>query len=395
VSQQTSRAAAFASLPTLVLAAAVTAGCEESITPPAPPVLAAFIAAGHYQTCALTDAGAAYCWGDNPRGQLGNGTTAGSAVPVAVSGNVTFSAIAIGFQGACGIASTGPAYCWGILDPSTVPPTDSLVPVAVSGGLTLRALAMGGYHTCGLTSTGAAHCWGANAAGQLGDGSLTDSPVPVAVSGDSTFSVITAGSEHSCAISSAGAAYCWGSNLEYQLGDSSDRYTYRSATPIPVSGGMTFKAIAAGTMSYHTCALTTAGMAYCWGDNLLGQLGNDTNRSRSATPVAVSGGLHFGVLAIGLYHTCGLTGAGAAYCWGGNSDGQLGDGSLTDRSIPVAVAGGLIFSAIAAGDFHTCALTSAGAVYCWGANLQGQLGDGSLTDSPVPVRARVFGPRTG
>lgn len=373
--------------------AAATAACKDSVAP-APAVPAAFIAAGLNQSCALAVDGTAYCWGDNQEGQLGNGTTAGSATPVAVSGNLSFTAIAAGDVGTCGIAGTGLAYCWGVYGPSAVAPVSSLVPVAVSAGLTLGALAMGGYHSCGLTSAGAAYCWGANASGQLGDSSFADSVMPVAVAGGLSFSAIAAGHVHSCALGSAGAAYCWGDNLSSQLGDSAPRYAIGSSTPIPVSGGMTFAAIAAG--AFHTCALTATGMAYCWGDNLLGQLGNGTSGSRSAAPVPVSGGLHFVVLAAGLYHTCGLTGAGAAYCWGGNSEGQLGDGSLADSATPVAVVGGLIFRAIAAGDSHTCALTGSGAVYCWGANGLGQLGNGTFTpNSPLPVSTRVFGPRTG
>ena len=134
-------------------------------------------------------------------------------------------------------------------------------------------------------------------------------------------------------------------------------FSYRSL-------GLQTQALAAGAT--HTCGLTSAGQAYCWGDNTYGQLGNGSTAA-SATPVPVSGILSFLALNTANAHTCALTSSGAAYCWGYNVDGRLGDGSATDRWTPVPVSGGLSFSALAAGAWHTCGLTSAGAAYCWGA----------------------------
>ena len=133
----------------------------------------------------------------------------------------------------------------------------------------------------------------------------------------------------------------------------------------------------------HSCGLTAAGAAYCWGYNGEGALGTGTTADDSV-PVAVAGGHTFTQLAVG-GHTCGLTAAGTAYCWGYNADGELGDGTTTDRPSPTAVSGSLTFTQLAAGGFHTCGLTSAGAAYCWGLNDSGQLGDSSNTASSIPV----------
>src|SRR5204863_406159 len=159
-------------------------------------------------------------------------------------------------------------------------------------------------------------------------------------------------------------------------------FTVYVTSELPVTTGLTFAQVSA--REYYACGVTTAGAAYCWGFNGLGELGNGTTTT-SPTPVAVTGGLTFAAVSAGLYHTCGVTTAGAAYCWGNNGDGQLGNGTTTTSPTPVAVAGGLTFAGVSARGYFACGVTTAGAAYCWGNNVYGQLGSGTTTDNPTPM----------
>jgi alpha-tubulin suppressor-like RCC1 family protein len=367
-------------------------------------VLEESLVAGALHTCGLTITGAAYCWGYGEVGQLGDNTPANHHTPVAVSlpsGVAGFASLMAGASHTCGLTSTGAAWCWGynvvgqLGDNSD---TDRYAPVEVSlpSGVTgFTSLTGGSFHTCGLGNTGAVYCWGYNEFGQLGsdNNSTPYSFTPVAVSppnGVTGFARIAAGDDHTCALTSAGAAYCWGKNGSGQLGNNSQADSF---TPVAVSlpvGVTGFANLTAG--QNHTCALTSTGAPYCWGLGAFGQLGNNQLVS-SLTPAVVvlpAGVPGFASLAADGNHTCGLSSTGAPYCWGRNFYGQLGDNSTVNTQTPVAVSlpGGVTgFATLAAGGDHTCALTNAGAAYCWGQNNFGQVGDNSqinrLTPQPV------------
>ncbi len=346
----------------------------------------AFIAleVGEDHTCGISAGAAAFCWGMNNRGQLGDGSNTGRTRPVRVVGGLAFSSLTPGISHTCGIAATGISYCWGrnaeaqLGDDTRV---ERNTPVEVVGGSRFSMLSTGGLHTCGLVG-GAAYCWGSAAQGQLGIGSSGVGlvrEVPTSVSGGLSFATLDVGGLHSCGITDDGTVYCWGSDGAGALGTVEDETCDDglgnlipcSAGPVPVSSSLAFASVSAGVA--HTCAVTQDGAAYCWGRNVDGQLGDGSNAT-SPVPVAVSGELRFVAVSAGNFHSCGLRADGVAYCWGGNHRGQLGDGSETGRSSPVQVSGGLRFQSVGAGGAHTCGLTVGGAVYCWGVNTYGQLG---------------------
>jgi alpha-tubulin suppressor-like RCC1 family protein len=198
----------------------------------------------------------------------------------------------------------------------------ALTTEAMAGALLFRQVSAGRQHTCGVTGDDRAYCWGFNLSGQLGDGTtIIERFLPVPVLGGLHFRHVNAGADHTCGVTLDNLAYCWGENLNGELGDGTT--THRN-TPVRVAGGYHFRLIRAG--AGHTCALTTLDVAYCWGVG--GRLGDGANTQRT-TPVRVLGGLHWFQLSAGFSHTCGVTTDNRAYCWGNNGSGELGDGTRT------------------------------------------------------------------
>ncbi|MFA5566420.1 MAG: RCC1 repeat-containing protein, partial [Acidimicrobiia bacterium] len=158
--------------------------------------------------------------------------------------------------------------------------------------------------------------------------------------------------------------------------------TTNQYTPVKVSGGHSFVSIAAGN---HTCGVTTGGDAYCWGYDAFGGLGNGSGGHQN-TPVKVSGNHSFVSVTAGNYHSCAVGADGDSYCWGWNAQGQLGIGNTAQQmTTPVKILGEHSFVSVTAGTTHTCGVTAAGDAYCWGSGANGRLGTGNLTDQTTPV----------
>jgi alpha-tubulin suppressor-like RCC1 family protein len=353
-------------------------------------------------TCGTTLDGGTYCWGDNGAGQLGTGGFTGSATPARVTGVPSAWAASTGAAHACVLARTGRVYCWGDnssgqLGNGTTTLSATPVQVQAPAGVVFASVTTGAIHSCAQALDGAVWCWGDNSLGQLGNGTTSNSSVPVRVqvpNGVHLLSVVSGdGAAHTCGVASNGSAYCWGDNSYGQLGTGSASSTPATA-PVKVAAapGLKFAAVSGSGFS-HSCAISTAAEAYCWGDNTNGQIGDGTTTQRLA-PTHVSGTRRFTSLVTGWFHSCAATFLSGAYCWGDAFAGKLGNNQTTGSSpLPVAVIGSQGFGRMDPGADHSCSRRRDGAAFCWGQGFSGQLGDGNGTNLGVPVR--VADPSSG
>jgi len=358
------------------------------------PAFSETLSAGEDHTCMLNSNGAAYCWGDNSVGQLGNGSTESSMVPVAVSGDLRFKSISADWDHTCGVTEDNDAYCWGRgrygrLGNGSA--ENSMIPAAVSGGLSFESVNSGMAHTCGITTNGDAFCWGLNEDGILGNNSVETSPIPAAVSGGHTFGSINAGSATTCGIAKNGDAYCWGAgDFGRLLGQGHDDRGNKIA-PGLVAGEFNFKPDSISVGLDHTCAITTADKAVCWGRGRYGKLGIGPGDGLGVienlmVPREVKGNISFALITTGIFQTCGIASDGKAYCWGRNGSGQLGDGTTTMRLEPVNVSTNLRFADLTIGKDHACGISSNDEIYCWGDGNAGKLGTRSSDNKLTPTK---------
>lgn len=327
-------------------AATPQATCDET-------TLFSRVVAGHRHTCAITTAGALWCWGHNSDGQLGDGTTTDRWLPVRLSTPVNVIDIALGDAFTCALTADRQLTCFGrggMLGDGTNDASPAPVPVQVPNDLGDIAEISAGYgHACLRTSGGNIACWGSNGwgrnrNGQVGDGTQVGrrAPTPVVNLNNSSL-LVSGGGSHTCAWTPGAAAECWGHNGHGQLGNGT---TGSSLIPDPVSSLTDIVQVASLTTA--TCALRGDGRVFCWGAN--------------------------------------DTASGQVYCWGENHAGELGDGTTASRPLPALVPGLTDVAQFAAGLNHVCALSSDSSVRCWGGDAFGELGVGS-PPTAAPARA--------
>ncbi len=242
----------------------------------------------------------------------------------------------------------------------------------------VSSVASGSEHNCALTSANEIYCWGKNSVGQLGDGTTSSSSSPVLVSGSHAWASVSASVDLTCAVTTAGDGYCWGTDNYGQVGAGTHGFYW--STPQLVSGSHVWASISAGDGT--ACGVTTAGAGYCWGYNNYGQLGDNTT-TNADTPQSINGARVWQSVTVGLETACGVEVGGDAYCWGKNTGYGLGIGtSPAQVHVPTLVTGSHSWTSITAGDARGCAITNAAAGYCWGAGFSG---DGTTNQNPDPA----------
>jgi hypothetical protein len=292
------------------------------------------------------DNGEVWCWGGNGNLELGSGAgSQADPVQVPLGSGITASRIFVGGRVSCALTSDTRLTCWGQnhkgqIGNGTVQASGGVAPAAVSNIPTSFAPAHvdpGGRHVCAAATGGAVWCWGDDDRNQLG--TAADGAAAVNVPGQAdtvaTARSVATGLEYSCAVLTDDTVSCWGRNHLAQLGRGSVTPA-STAAPAAVSIGAPVSKVAAGKA--FACALTTAGAVWCWGENTASQIGDATAGSPRLAPAQVSnlGGTAVDVVAGGA-HACAVLSSGEVRCWGDNSAGQLGMGG-TDYSVRDAPA---------------------------------------------------------
>jgi alpha-tubulin suppressor-like RCC1 family protein len=246
-------------------------------------------------------------------------------------------------------------------------------------------IAGGNGHTVGLKSNGTLWAWGYNYYGQVGNGtSLNAWDEPILIGSDDDWVSVEAGYRHTVALKSDGSLWAWGNNEYGQLGDGDNPFT---DTTIPNYMGADDDWIAIAAYFYQTFGLKSDGTLSSWGYNNSGQLGDGTTTDKNTPTIITDIGSHWKTSAAGGHHTVAVKSDGTLWAWGYNNEGEIGDGTTTDRSTPVQEATGATdWVTVTAGDYHTVGVKSDGTLWAWGSNGSGQLGDGTTTDRLTPVQ---------
>jgi alpha-tubulin suppressor-like RCC1 family protein len=395
------------------------------------------VAASVFRSCFLSTDGRVKCWGENDRGQLGQGDTrprggapgelGSNLPPVNLGTGRTAVQLAAGVNHTCALLDHQSVKCWGdnasgqlgLGDanrrgdaPGEMGDALNAVDLGTNGQVT--EIVAGASHTCVLLIGGVIKCWGYNVAGELGlgddvsrgslPGDMGDTLPTVSLGTGRSVVHVATGGDATCALLDHGALKCWGGNADGRLGlgDSNDRGLHPDEMgdhlpTVDLGTGAVITAVAMG--SNHTCAILATGAVKCWGSNFSGQLGLGDQMTRGARagdmgdnlpPLELGTGRTARKIAAGDEHTCALLDDDTMKCWGNNVAGQLGLGDRNDRGYGSGTMGDALATVnvgtghhavqIAAGAAHTCALLENGAVKCWGHNTYGALGTGDTKD---------------
>ncbi|TMQ11760.1 MAG: hypothetical protein E6J90_33785, partial [Deltaproteobacteria bacterium] len=323
----------------------------------------AALRAGARTTCALKTDGSVWCWGAGTR------TPASLALP---AGDV--AQIELGGDGICARYAGGDVYC----------APDPHQPMAKVPDVAALQLSVGGGHACAVTTDQHVKCWGMNGSGELGDGTRVMSTTAVTVAQLAGVRQVAAGVASTCVITDAGAVWCWGNDDKCQLGRGIDFPPSDPTLPLKVDDDHLI-ASSVTVADQFACALTTGGAVMCWGGNSLGQLGDRSPGGSSDTPNRIPSLTGVTQLSAGGSHACAVV-AGGATCWGKNDVHQTASTAVASvpAPSPVAVPAPLELQDVASGTDHTCGLARDGAVICWGDNTSGEIGDGTVMQAVQP-----------
>jgi len=362
----------------------------------------AAVSGGWYHSAALDTNGDIWAWGRNQYGQLGNGATTNSSVPVKVTAAAKFTAVETGDAHTLALDTGGNLWTWGYnyngqlgIGSSGNPSESRSSPVKITTGVVFTQISAVAFFNLALDASGNIWSWGSNIYGQVvNDTGYANIFIPIQTSTGIVFTQISAGGSHSLAIDADGKLYAWGRNNYGQAGRAAST---TPAVAAQIITGSTFKHISAG--SYHSFAIDTDGSLWGWGTGVYGLFGDGTSPATRGTP-AVIADARFETIDTGGYHSLAVDASGNVWTWGNNEYGQLGDGrsggGAANRNRPYQVTDGVKAAFVSAGEYHSLFIDANGILWSYGYNLHGQLGDGTIGDKafktvPVTVRFKIGG----
>ena len=354
------------------------------------------VAAGGSHTMVRKADGSLSGWGLNRSGQLGDGTTSDKTVLTPVYGTgTTWSTVVLGDFHTIAlkdVKTTGGAlWGWGFNlfgQLGTGSSNDyKALPTQIGTDKTWTAVSTGRAHTVAVKADGSLWAWGRNVDGQLGDATNLDRFVPTAVGAVKLWTGVSAGSNFSMGRQTSGVIYGWGANDRGQLGNNSttawnvptpinaywDGKVDATGAPVALSG---FTALTISAGGAHVLAIRSNGALYAWGANDMGQLGiaSTVNTSYPALVPSPNSAVDWALASAGGAHSIAVMADGTLWAWGSNSDGQLGEGSMSDSAVPIQIGNSKEWIYVSAGKYHTFAIKSDGSLWGWGRNVEGQLG---------------------
>jgi len=368
------------------------------------------------QTDTTTTSQTLWCWGKNDLSQLGH-SPVDNKTPSQIDVAIDWTAVSAGDNHACAINSSNQSlFCWGDNRYGQLGLNNTSHAAVPSKEFTQSkwlGVSSGGNHTCAVQDDDSLWCWGNNSTGQLGIGTTSHQPKPQRVNhiDELNWHSVSSGKDHTCAIDSDFIGHCWGLNEFGQLGngialntDTAKRFDLsENWGSVDDNGDLKMGSIDSGAL--HSCGLktdvfdTTSRTLWCGGINNFGQLGIGSTANQSA-PVQIKGPSatleNWQYVATGHYHSCAITAAGALYCWGKNSHGQLAtandSNNINNWSLQTAISAGTTnddWLMVAAGANHSCGIKNTDELWCWGDNATDQMGNNAATKpsqtSPIQV----------
>lgn len=358
------------------------------------------VVTGYSNMCGIRTDGSLYCWGGLGIYNLesyepGRVEAANDWIELSTA-DADFSGVSLGSNHTCGIRADHSMWCF-----ASQPTASDIKTKRLDARNDWQTVSAGANHSCAARTDGTVWCWGADVRGQLGQGHAVGGPVRVGPTND--WLSVNASASGSCGVRANGTLWCWGDGIELpvqvgsettwqslngRIGLRSDGSAWNLSVEIPAKLGVTTEWNSIAVSGSHTCVVRPNGTLWCRGGNDQGQLGDGSTTTRADFVQVGSANDWSRVAAAGTYgsdpsgttvnwgHTCGVRTSGDLWCWGGNINGEVGDGTLTDRSQPVQIQPAGVWQSVSMGIWYTCALRRDGSLWCWGRDEFGQLGNG-------------------